>query len=199
MMQAQTSFRTLAQLTTSLTSTADGLRALSGMDLESPLVSLLELPPSDSRVPSLLVLVALSPDKVTCSKLVRDRAFLGLLEELAEVLVSPGSPYPQDELEYITCIVDRACCFPELASVVQSKLLKLMCLILIKAETNDAQLMAMRSITRCGFVNPEGLDNLPELSLQAVHFMMALTNCLKADGGDQSAAMRHKIKTTSWI
>merc|ERR1712003_407227 len=84
------------------------------------------------------------------------------------------------------CILDRSCCFPELAKVVQDQLFTLLMFIFAKAETVDARLMGIRAISRCALTEASCLDSMPDQGMPAMFLMMAVSNCLKVDAGDNS-------------
>ncbi|CAE8722979.1 unnamed protein product, partial [Polarella glacialis] len=176
--KADTSFRTIAQLLTALVANEHGLSAMSGLNLELALVSLLELPDSAFRVPVLLVLCAMSSHKDTCTILMESDKFIGVLHRLESKLAPGEAPPMPDELEYLICILDRSCCHPELALIAQKELFRLLSVLPSKAETLSAKLMGLRALSRCAFVNPACMDNFAQQGLACMHYLMAVNSCL---------------------
>lgn len=173
-----TSYRSIAQLLTALVTNERGLTAMARSGLAVPLTELLALPQEDFRTPTLIILASLGSSKEVCEVLLKNPGFSKVLGGL-EAGLRDGKAVDPEELEYLLCILDRSCCYPDLCQIVQEKLVNLLLLLPAKAETMDAQVMTLRALARCSFVNPKCLDLLPENGLACMHYMMAATHTLR--------------------
>eukprot|EP00930_Biecheleria_cincta_P042926 TRINITY_DN29538_c0_g1_i1.p1 TRINITY_DN29538_c0_g1~~TRINITY_DN29538_c0_g1_i1.p1 ORF type:complete len:5332 (-),score=1004.55 TRINITY_DN29538_c0_g1_i1:66-16061(-) len=195
--KADSSFRIIAQLLTALVANEHGLRAMTALNLEVPLVSLLEIPSAAFRVPVMLVLCALSSNKSSCEKLMQSKPFLSVLRRTQKKLTTPGETPPmKDEVEYLMCILDRICCHPDLALTAQEQLFKMLCVLPSKAETMTARLMALRALSRCAFVNPECMNDFAIEGVACLQYVMAINSCLNmgsASDSSQKTALRRRL------
>lgn len=173
------SFRSMAQLLTALARNEHGLAMMGKVGLAIPLASLLHLPADDFRIPALILLCCLCGHKESCEALIRSSTFIDLLKGMESKLAQPSSNFLPEELEYFVCILDRSCCYPDLAAIVQKNLMALFFLLPAKSKTMDAQVAALRALTRCTFANPDCLDTLPQQGLACMHYMMAATSCIR--------------------
>eukprot|EP00913_Durusdinium_trenchii_P009269 g8710.t1 len=81
---------------------ADQDAAMSALNLETPLVALLELPTATLRVPVMLVLCAMSSNQASCQVLMKSEKFLGVLRRMEKKLGTVGEAPPvKDEVEYL--------------------------------------------------------------------------------------------------
>jgi len=183
------SFRGIGQLVTSLAANEHGLAAMSRMGLPLPLVSLLELPAESYREPTLVMLSALSRHKETCLTLIRNANFKGILQQLEQQLRETGSSLGAQELEYFACIMDRSACHVELARFMQAEMLGLLCQLVLKSETMDAQLMVVRTLCNCVLAQPECVGSLSDKNLACLHYLMGATSCLRTAPPEEADSM----------
>ena len=189
MVAAGVAFRNIGQMVTALSVNEQGLSVMSKLHLEEPLAALLELPADDFRVTTLVILSSLARSKESCTAMIRSQRFMRVLTAVQITLQDPGSAVNQEELEYLVCIVDRGCCFPELANQVKDKLLRFLCLLPSRSDVVNTKLMGMRALTRCTFVDPSVTDSIPSVGLSCLHYIMANNKCLKngTDAKDELA------------
>eukprot|EP00445_Apocalathium_hangoei_P015728 CAMPEP_0203895038 /NCGR_PEP_ID=MMETSP0359-20131031/37918_1 /ASSEMBLY_ACC=CAM_ASM_000338 /TAXON_ID=268821 /ORGANISM="Scrippsiella Hangoei, Strain SHTV-5" /LENGTH=478 /DNA_ID=CAMNT_0050817453 /DNA_START=50 /DNA_END=1483 /DNA_ORIENTATION=+ len=174
------SFRSIAQLLTVLASNEHGLAAMGKLNLAIPLAGLLELPAEDFRIPVMIILCALCAHKDTCETLFKNVGFLDYMKRVEARVKDPGeSPILPEELEYLVCILDRSCCYPDLAAIVQNKLIDLLFMLPPSAETMDTQVMSLRALARCAFVKPECLEMLPANGIACMNYMMSAISALR--------------------
>lgn len=194
--RADASFRIIAQLLTALVANEHGLSAMSALNLETPLVALLELPTATLRVPVMLVLCAMSSNQASCQVLMKSEKFLGVLRRMEKKLGTVGEAPPvKDEVEYLVCILDRSCCHPELAKIAQEQLFRLLCVLPSRAETLAARLMALRALSRCSFVAPECMNDFGVEGVACLQYIMAVSSCLSLGRSEKAekAAVRRRL------
>lgn len=184
---ADISFCTIAQILTALTASAKGLETLGKLELEGPLVSLLLLPPGSFRIPTLLMLCTAASEKSSCVKMMRSTEFQKvIMEDVNTALASLG--FPWDELEYFVCVIDRCFCHTDVCALKAREYMPLLWLMLSKAITGNAQLLALRAILACTAAEPELLDAMPSHGVSALHYIMAMCSCLQVEGGQPKTA-----------
>ncbi|CAJ1411290.1 unnamed protein product, partial [Effrenium voratum] len=194
--KADASFRIIAQLLTALVANEHGLSAMAAMNLEAPLVALLELPTATLRVPVMLVLCAMSSNKASCQVLMNSDKFLRVLRRMEKKLSTLGEAPPvKDEVEYLVCILDRSCCHADLAKIAQEQLFRLLCVLPSRAETLSARLMALRALSRCSFVAPECMNDFGVEGTACLQYIMAVTSSLSLGSSEtaEKAAVRRRL------
>lgn len=172
------SFRCIAQLITILAGSGPGAAILSHQKLELPLLQLLGHPPDDYQVPTMLILCSLAGEKETVRLLAHAPGLEDLLKHLEKDVSVAGGDFQPEDIEYLVCLLDRSCCHPDLAAVARSKFLHLLCIVPIRSDSIDAQLMSLRSLARCSFVDPQMLEDLAFTELDTLHYLMAVNSCL---------------------
>ena len=177
MVAAGVAFRNIGQMVTALSVNEQGLSVMSKLHLEEPLAALLELPADDFRVTTLVILSSLARSKESCTAMIRSQRFMRVLTAVQITLQDPGSAVNQEELEYLVCIVDRGCCFPELANQVKDKLLRFLCLLPSRSDVVNTKLMGIRALTRCTFVDPSVTDSIPSVGLSCLHYKIGRASC----------------------
>ncbi|CAE7942874.1 unnamed protein product, partial [Symbiodinium necroappetens] len=194
--KADASFRIIAQLLTALVANEHGLSAMSALNLETPLVSLLELPTATLRVPVMLVLCAMSSNKASCQVLMTSDKFVGVLRRMEKKLATLGEAPPvKDEVEYLVCILDRSCCHADLAKVAQEHLFRLLCVLPARAETLAARVMSLRALSRVAFVAPECMNDFALEGVACLQYIMAVTSALSLGAGEntEKAGVRRRL------
>jgi hypothetical protein len=200
MNHANTSFRIMAQILTCLTASDQGLTALSNLEMEGAIVSVLLLPRADYTIPAWMILCTLTAGEATLFRLIRHEPYHNLLANI-ETALNDRVAFPEHELEYAMCVLDRICCYPENCLVIPQQLMLILCLTLSVAQTVDAKLLALRAMTRCAFADPELLDLMPVQRQPAQFFLMAACQCLHSEKGDEALKQtkaRLRSSTAEW-
>jgi hypothetical protein len=194
-MRVHASFRGLAQMMDCLCHNEKAMVVLSDLGLSPTLITLMQLPSDDFREAAMVMLCSMCSHISNCSGLMRSQSFKALMKEYEAKLDNDPSSLVQDELQYLLCIIDRACCYTELAQLAAQEQLHLLSMLALRAESIDSQCLVLRALAECALVQPESVGSLPLKDLATLHYIMASNDCLTSEVAvtsdeDMSAVVR---------